>query len=126
MLAPATNWQPVADAPATQGPFTTVTQDLAGASGFFRLASGNQALTTNFVVSATVSYLNSVPGTIPAGISRSLVSATVSYLNALPTSPPAGTLSTVASAVASYLDAAPPLFSGPVFLVSPVVSYENQ
>ena len=78
------------------------------------------------VASPAVSYLNALPETIPAGTLKQVASLPVSYLNALPETVPAGTLKPVASPVVSYLNAIPEAVTSPRFVVSPIVSYQNQ
>ena len=59
------------------------------------------------VSSATITFLNAVPQTLPSGTFIAASSATPSYLNALPETWPAGTPIAATSLSASYLNAVP-------------------
>ncbi len=82
--------------------------------------------TAMHVASPVVSYLNALAETVPAGTGILLVSPPASYLNALAEGVPVGTSVRVISPAVSYLNAIPEITSGVIYLVSPVVSYENQ
>jgi hypothetical protein len=82
--------------------------------------------TRKLTASLSVSYLNALPEAVPGGTLKQVASLPVSYLNALPEAVPAGTLKLVASPAVSYLNAVPETVTGSRFVVSPIVSYQNQ
>ena len=124
-LGDPTAWGAVTGTPVLQGANWALTIPTTGSSAFFRLRVAQTIIQT--VESATVSYLNALPETIPAGTVITRDSQLVSFLNALPAIVPAGTTETLASVSVSYLNALPgTVTAGTVEqLASPPVSYLN-
>jgi hypothetical protein len=77
--------------------------------------------------SMPVSFLNALSAEVPADLVRSVASSPASYLNALEGSLPAGSMVDLQSLPVSFLNALTPVEPvGPVFVPSPVVSYQNE